>query len=115
MGGTGGMISSLSSDAHQVAIYLGCVLAGTLILLVIRLLWRSGVAIRALESHVLPHFLPPSPEEIRSGSVDNSLPGRIERQELNLARHLSDEETAAAELNGQLAEIRESLSRLNEK
>ncbi len=109
------MIASVATDIHQVSIYLGCVVFGSFILMAVRLLWRSGTAIKNLESHVLPHFLPPTSEEIRNGHTDNSLPGRIERQELNLARHLADEEIAAKELHDQLDEIRSSLSRMSEK
>jgi hypothetical protein len=109
------MIASIAADMHQVGIYLGCVVFGSFILMAIRMLWRSGTAIKNLESHVLPHFLPPTHDEIRNGHTDNSLPARIERQELNLARHLADEEIAAKELHDQLDEIRNSLSRMTAK
>jgi hypothetical protein len=79
-------------------------------------MWRAFRAISGIENHVLPHFMPLSPDEIRAKKVDTSIPARIGRledavvtQRDELSTHLTDESADRVGLNSDLSSMRGSL------
>lgn len=97
-------------DVHQVVVWVvGTVLSGAVIATAV----FGKKMLRILSSmhdFVLPHFVPPTPEEIRTGHEDNTLPTRMRRQEERLVTHLETEEVAASEMYSRLHGIETQLN-----
>jgi hypothetical protein len=72
--------------------------------------WATARAIADLRRFVIPHFVPPTPDEIRLGAEDNTMPARLERQEKRLTDHLTTEERESRRMWGELEVIRQATS-----
>jgi hypothetical protein len=73
-------------------------------------IWMSARVFGDLRRFVIPHFVPPTAEEIRLGATDNTLPARVERQESRLATHLVVEEIEVGQVKDELVAINRKLS-----
>lgn len=69
------------ADADAVGSQLLATLGAATILAIAALVWKILRAVQRMNDHVLPHFVPPSPEEIRAGQPDNTIPARMARFE----------------------------------
>lgn len=90
---------------------IGSVLAGIAVTSLVGLgafVWRALRTLRRVDEHVLPHFIPPTPDEIRAGAPDHTLPHRVEQLadgasvvRDDLARHMADEAARLAQLDAE--------------
>ena len=98
------------ADADAVGSQLLATVGAAAICALCALVWRILRAVQRMNDHVLPHFVPPSADEIREGKRDNTIPARLGRLEdqqattaAELSTHLVDEAASGVELAATLA------------
>jgi hypothetical protein len=107
-------VVGLFADADAVWSQLIATVAAALIATLCAVAWRTMRAVQRMNDHVLPHFVPPTPEEIRSGQPDNTMPARMGRMEVRLSTHLVEERADGIELAATLAKGTERMQALED-
>jgi hypothetical protein len=111
IGAVAALFANLGDDLHGVGVYIVGAAAITAFLWLIRVIWKAGRTLTAIDRTVLPHFAPPSAAEIRDPAfTDNTLPGRVVRQEAALISHTRIEEATTRDLHDRVDAISVDLS-----